>query len=430
MENVPRDISSLSREALMALVDALPVAALYIEGDTICFNRAAERLTGYERAEIPSLDDWFRKLYGPDHETVRGYYEADRAAGFPEPRRGAITAKDGCRRHVEFTAAGSERVICIKHDITDLVVAQEQLRESEERYRRFSALTSDYVNLCSRRGDSPYLLQWLGGAFETITGYTERDLYEWGCWMHLIHPDDQERVIASMMCMTPGDTCTEEFRLMARDGSIHWIRQACRCEAGPSPGELYLFGTSRDITARKQAEEAIRQLNEELDQRVAERTAQLEAAIREQEAFSYSVSHDLRAPLRHINSYSAIVTEEFGDRIPPEARQYLDRIGTASRRMGQLIDDLLELSRVSRVELHTTTVNLSKVAAAIVTLLREMEPERMVEWTIADGLTARADKTLMRQVLLNLLGNAFKYTARASHPRIEFGMTSVNGEPV
>lgn len=427
MKDMPRDISRLSQEALMALVKALPVAALYIEGDTIYFNRAAERLTGYERAEIPSVEDWFLKLYGPDHEAVRRYYEADRAAGFPEPRRVAITAKDGCRRHVEFTAAGSERVICIMHDITDLIVAQVQLRQSEERHRHFSALSSDYVNFCTRQGDSPYRVQWLGGAFEAITGYTEQDLYEWGCWMHLTHPDDRERVNASITSMMPGDTRTEEFRLIARDGSTHWIRQACRCEAGTSPGELYLFGTSRDITVRQQAEDAIRQLNEELDQRVADRTAQLETAIREQESFSYSVSHDLRAPLRHINSYSAIITEEFGNHLPAEALPYLDRIVKASARMGQLIDDLLELSRVGRVELHHKTVNLSRMATRIATMLRETKPDRTVEWVIADDIKARGDSTLLRQLLENLLVNAWKYTVREPRARIEFGKTLVEG---
>nr|WP_246561425.1 PAS domain-containing sensor histidine kinase [Geobacter grbiciae] len=246
--------------------------------------------------------------------------------------------------------------------------------------------------------------------------------------MSLVHPDDRDRVSSNVMELAPGETYSDEFRIIAKNGTIHWILEACRCEAGEAPGELFLFGTSRDITERKLAEEEIRTLNETLERRVEERTAQLEAAIREQESFSYSVSHDLRAPLRHINSYSAMVIEDFEKQLPTEARRYLERIGMASARMGQLIDDLLELSRVSRSELHRSTINLSKTAAMIVAMFRETEPDRTVEWVIADGLTARADKILIRQVLLNLLGNALKYSAKTPQALIEFGTACVEGE--
>jgi len=430
MENMPFDISHLGSEALVALVETLPVAAMYMEGDNFFFNSEAERLTGYGRIEIQSIDDWFRKLYGPDHEKVRGYCKADRAAGFSSPRRVTITTRDGCRREVEVKSAGIGRTICVMNDITDLVTAQEQMKESKERYRLFSSLTSDYVNFCSRKGDDTYRVRWLGGAFEAITGYLEQSLFEWGCWMPLVHPDDQERLSTALLYMTPGNTSTSEYRIFAKDGSIHWIRQTSRCETGDTPDELFLFSACQDITEQKQAEEAIRKLNEELDQRVVERTAQMETAIKEHESFSYSVSHDLRAPLRHINSYSAIVTEEFGDRIPPEAHRYLDRIAAASKRLGQLIDDLLELSRVSRVELNTATVHLSTLAAMTVASLRETEPRREVEWIIADSLKARGDATLLRQLLQNLLGNAWKYTAKEPNARIEFGKTVIDGQDV
>ncbi|RNC67247.1 MAG: PAS domain S-box protein [Desulfuromonadales bacterium] len=546
---MPPDTGKLSKETIITLVEALPVPALFIEGEEIRVNRAAEELTGFGRDELATLDEWFRKLYGPEHETVRGHYEADRIAGFPATRRVSITRKDGSRRLVEFGAAGTDRIICIMHDITDLVVAHEKmkesteqyrvitntamdgfwvvdqhgaiveaneaaghilgysleelctmrieeidaiespeetqahirrvmesgydrfetrhrrkdgciidvevsttfqtttnhflafirditerkraedtLRQSEERYRRFSAITSDYIYCCRRSGAAPYRTIWLGGAVEAITGHSAEQIHEWGCWMTLVHPDDQGRVSGNMLKLTPGNINEEEFRIIRKDGEVRWIREVCRCEKGDTPDELLLFGTSRDITERKLAEEALRKLNEDLDRRVAERTAQLEAAIREQEAFSYSVSHDLRAPLRHINSYTSIVMEDYGDRFPDEVRDYLDRICTASARMGDLIDDLLELSRVGRVEMHTRTIDLSRRAARVAAMLRETEPDRAVEWVIADGLIAHGDPTTMRQVMENLLGNAWKYTARKPHARIEFGRTVVGGE--
>lgn len=161
--------------------------------------------------------------------------------------------------------------------------------------------------------------------------------------------------------------------------------------------------------------------NERLDQRVIERTADLELAIREQESFSYAVSHDLRAPLRHINSYLAILAEDFGDVLPPEANHFFDRTRTASQHMGKLIDDILELSRVSRANLAKETVDLSEVATHACDWLFETEPHRIVEVVISDDLRAQGDKSLLVQMMVNLLGNAWKYTSKNTSARIEFG---------
>ena len=177
--------------------------------------------------------------------------------------------------------------------------------------------------------------------------------------------------------------------------------------------------------ALKKSQEDLKVANELLEQRVTERTADLQAAIREQESFSYSVSHDLRAPLRHINGFSAVLVEEHGDSLPLEARDYLDRIRTASSRMGSLIDHLLELSRVGRTEMEPGPVNLSKLAKTILDMLQETESRRTLEICIEEDITVLGDHSLLRQLLENLLGNAWKYTARKPSARIEFGMTSV-----
>jgi PAS domain S-box-containing protein len=176
------------------------------------------------------------------------------------------------------------------------------------------------------------------------------------------------------------------------------------------------------------AEASLQQLNEELERRVTDRTLSLESALREQESFSYSVSHDLRAPLRHINSYLAILSEDFGELLPAEAHAYLDGARTASRRMGKLIDDLLELSRVSRTNLVQETVNLSELAVTACSWLREGEPLRRVEIVITPAMTARGDKSLLRQMLVNLLGNAWKYTSTCPAARIEFGRELIGGQ--
>ncbi|MBJ6800483.1 sensor histidine kinase [Geomonas propionica] len=182
-----------------------------------------------------------------------------------------------------------------------------------------------------------------------------------------------------------------------------------------------LFGIARDVTQSRRMAEELRLLNEELERRVVERTARLEAAMKEQEAFSYSVSHDLRGPLRHINSYGSILLEEFGPELAPEARGYLERIRTSSKRMGDLIDDLLELSRIGRSELSRVTVSLSELAFGIGCKLQDAEPERRVDLLIEPGLQVEGDRLLLELMLENLVGNAWKYSSVRERARIELG---------
>ncbi len=182
-----------------------------------------------------------------------------------------------------------------------------------------------------------------------------------------------------------------------------------------------VFGISRDITQTRRMAEELSLLNEELERRVVERTARLEAAMKEQETFSYSVSHDLRGPLRHINSYTSIVLEEYGSHLPPDGKQYLERVCASTRRMGTLIDDLLELSRIGRSELNKVPVNLSEVARSIGSKLQDAEPQRRVEMLIEPDLEVHGDRGLLEQMLENLVANAWKYSSVRETARIEVG---------
>lgn len=218
-------------------------------------------------------------------------------------------------------------------------------------------------------------------------------------------------------------------RLKRADGDIYLEISASplRNSAGEITGGIEVV---RDISSRVRADQEIRRLNQELEDRVIERTAELEAVNRELESFSYSVSHDLRAPLRHISSFSSILAGEYAGKLDENGTYYLSRIMAGCAKMGDLIDDLLDLAQVSQGELRYGQVNLSRMANSIAAGLQEREPERQVTFSIEDGLTANGDERLLEIMLNNLFGNAWKYTGQKEAAVIEFGSEQIAGEPV
>jgi len=259
-------------------------------------------------------------------------------------------------------------------------------------------------------------------------GYEENEIRnEFSEWERLVHPDDlaaaQERV--QRYQAQPEGAYEAEFRMRHKGGTWRWIYSRGQFFRDASAEAVRMIGCHIDLTERKQAQEEILRLNAELEERVQRRTAQLQAVNQELEAFSYSVSHDLRAPLSTIDGFSKLLDKEIGvSAASARSRHYLSRIRTGVVQMGELIDALLSLAHVSQTSLRWESVDLSSIAETVLNGYRERDPGRVAQLVIEPGLVVHGDPRLLRQVLDNLLGNAWKFSGQQPQTHISFGRES------
>ena len=400
------------------LLEAAPDGMVIVdpEGTIIMVNAQMEKLFGYSRDEVVGqrVEMLVPARFKDIHPFHRGQYAKNpRARPMGADLELYALRKDGTEFPVEISLSPMESeednlIIAAIRDVTDR-------KRADEKFRSLLESAPDAMVVVDQRG----LIQLVNSQTERMFGYDRLEIV--GQSVELLVPKRFRKKHARHR-----DGYYEEHpvRPMGIGLELFGLRKngaEFPVEISLSPLEteegLIVSAAIRDVTQRKRMEEDVQKLNEDLKQRAA----QLEAANKELEAFSYSVSHDLRAPLRSIDGFSHVVLEDYGEQLPADARGYLERVRAAAQRMAVLIDDLLNLSRVTRTALQPKFINLSKMAEEIVQGLHETQPERQVTFSLTPDLMVEADPHLMHIVMENLLSNAWKFTSKQERPVVEFG---------
>ena len=329
-----------------------------------------------------------------------------------------LQTKDGRNVAVEFVSnvyqAGDQKVIqCNVRDITER-------KKAEVVANRLAAIVDSSDDAIIGKDLHSIVTSWNGGA-EKVFGYTASEMVGTSI-MRLIPADRQDEEERILEKIKRGERVehfetlrqTKDGRLINISVTVSPIKDAIGKVIGVSK-------VARDISDRKAVEERIRQLNTELEQRVVERTAQLHAANKELEAFSYSVSHDLRAPLRHVMAFVEMLQQEAGPSLSEESLRHLATIFQSAKQMGDLIDNLLDFSRLGQTEMQKREVNLDQLLQEVLGDFQARTRERNIIWKIHPLPAVRADRALLRQVLINLISNAVKFTGARAEPKIECG---------
>lgn len=288
-----------------------------------------------------------------------------------------------------------ERTLELQREIGERVRSEEQLKASEENYRCFAGLTSDYVYKCSRTGEAPFRVSWIGGSVAAITGYSVEEIYEMGCWLPLVHQDDRDAVASSMLGLRPGDVKLLEFRLVTKEGKTRWISEKSRCEAGETGGELILFGSSTDISERRKAGEERRKIEQQMLH--AQKLESLGV-------LAGGIAHDFNNILTAIIGNADLALMRINRESP--VADNLHRIERAAARAADLAKQMLAYSGKGKFVVENINLNC---------LLEEML--HMLEVSISKKVVLRlnthqhlplveADATQMRQIIMNLVINS------------------------
>lgn len=439
-------------QRLQALMQSVPVGVSFSD-DATC-QRVSGNPTVIEQFEVRLEDNL--SASAPDDRApgrqVRFFRDGHQISDAELPLQRAVAENrvippmelevelpDGKRWFVEASGAPVRDAegnviagLAVTLDITERKRAEQYLLDSEHRLKlvlEASSMGTFEFDLLTKEGrwnDTEFELLGLKPG-EAPPGPETFFLY--------VHPEDVGMLRAQWNDALMDGTLDAEFRIVRTDGEVRWLAGKGKFiydeKIGTITSEargqaLHFHGVNFDITERKRAEEDINKLNEELKRNIEE----LADANREMEAFVYSVSHDLRAPLRTMANFTGFLFEDYSERLDGQAKEYLTHISKSAKKMSRLIEDLLDLSRLSRKEPSRTEVDLSSLAVSIVSGLRGTDPGRSVEILIKEGITASADQSLMEIVLANLIGNAWKFTSRTARAQIEFGTIGKDGKAI
>ncbi len=408
-----------------ALVEGVKDYAIFWldpDGRVMSWNASAERLKGYRAEQI--IGEHFSRFYTPE-DVAAGKPDAALRKATAEGRaedEGWRVRREGSRfwASVVITALRDARGTLlgfgkITRDMTERQVAEQALRVSEERFRTVSVTANDAIVSADGAGNITYFNpgaeRIFGLAGAEVTGRPITVLMPER--FHAAHTAGMRRYLGTGEARVVGKTV--ELVGRRKDGAEFPIELSL---AASHVGDVPAFtAIIRDITGRKRRDEELRRY-----------AAQLEAANAELDAFAYSVSHDLRAPLRGIDGFSQALLEDYQARLDDTGRGYLRRVRAGTQRMAQLIDDLLGLSRVTRADFRRERVDLSALAETVAAELKRTAPRREVEFVITPGISVDGDMRLLQVVLENLVGNAWKYTGKCARARIEFGVSRQDGK--
>jgi PAS domain S-box-containing protein len=343
-----------------------------------------------------------------------GYWQGELKHVTRDGRRIMVASRWSLQLDEEGNRAG---FLEINSDITERKRAERTLRENE---RESHVSTQSLIQLIWTSGPDG-CCDYLSDHWNDYTGIPATRPLAY-VWAEPLHPDDRLRVqTAWKEALGTGNDFDIDFRIRRADGVYRWFKTRAVAIRNGVDQILKWLGTNTEIENLMQSDERARQLDTALE-RLQGRTAQLEATNKELESFSYSVSHDMQAPLGSIDGFSRILLKDCADKLDDNGRHNLQRVLAATQRMGLLIDDLLQLSRVTRSEFHLTRVDLSAMARTMASELLESEPGRQVEFIIQPVVTApQADGHLLRIVIENLLRNSWKFTSKHRAAKIEFG---------
>lgn len=420
-----------SEERLRAILESMgnPVYMRDMEGKLIFVNRALLSISGFKKEEIigKTVFDNFppeiaEELQKTDMQAMESEYpiQVEEELELPRGSRAFLTTKFSLS-----DMKGKKYAICgVITDISDIKKTEEALRKSETSLREAQRL--------ARLGNWTWDMKndILEGS-EEVFNILGSERYEHTCsdFIAAAHAEDRAALKKALMnALRNGAPYSIDYRIIRSDGVERIVHAQGEVLKGPDGQSERINGTLQDITERKRAEEEVIKLNKELESRVQTRTRELEKAVselaalnREIETFTYSAAHDLRNPLVLIDGFTLILAKKLKGKLDSEERDHITRIRETIKRMGQLIDDLMNLSTAMRAELAVETVDLSAMASLITFDLKKAEPDRPVEVRIEQGIKVRGDEKLVRMVIENLMGNAWKFTSKKTEQKIEFG---------